>query len=91
MVTLEQVNEAIKHGNFTNDELDSIIMALRYRRAQMTHANKRALSRGSMVRWRSPRDGQTRTGTVTKIAVKYVSVSTPQGVWRVPASMLEMV
>jgi len=31
------------------------------------------------------------TGVVTKIAIKYVTVKTAQGAWRVPANMLEKV
>jgi hypothetical protein len=30
-------------------------------------------------------------GTVNKIAIKYVTVATQQGLWRVPANMLEAV
>jgi hypothetical protein len=31
------------------------------------------------------------TGVVTKIAIKYVTVKTAQGLWRVPANMLTLV
>jgi hypothetical protein len=33
----------------------------------------------------------TYTGTVDKIAIKFVTVRTQQGLWKVPASMLEVV
>jgi hypothetical protein len=31
------------------------------------------------------------TGVVTKIAIKYVTVKTINGMWRVPANMLSLV
>jgi small-conductance mechanosensitive channel len=31
------------------------------------------------------------TGTVTKIAIKYVTVRTVQGMWKVPANMLTVI
>lgn len=91
MTSLFDINYAIKHGNFDNEELNSIVMALQYRRAQLAAQNKRALSVGSAVRWRSSRDGRVLQGTVQKIAIKYVTVRTTQGNWKVPASMLEKV
>ena len=39
--TIQQVNEAIMFGNFTNDQLNSIVSALKYRRAQMTKEKAR--------------------------------------------------
>ena len=41
------------------------------------------------VKFYSHRAGYTVTGTVKKVAIKYVTVSTNQGLWRVPANMLE--
>jgi len=41
------------------------------------------------VKFHSTKRGMTMSGTVSKIAIKYVTVSTQQGLWRVPANMLE--
>jgi len=42
-----------------------------------------------LVKFHSTKRGMTMSGTVSKIAIKYVTVSTPQGLWKVPANMLE--
>lgn len=91
MVTIQDVNSSIMFGDFTNDQLESVIAAVKYRRAQITQQNKRALSVGSKVKFYSTKRGATFQGQVTKVAIKYVTVSTPQGLWRVPANMLEAV
>lgn len=90
MTTLQEVNSAILYGDFTNDQLNSIIDAIKYRRAQLTQQNKRELRVGTPVKFYSSKRGMTVTGTVNKIAIKYITVSSPQGLWRVPANMLEV-
>lgn len=96
-MTIDQVNKAIMFGNFTNDQLDSIVMSLKFARAQLTKQAKRSLSPGTSVKFISSRDGRTVLGTVTKINRKFVIVR-EQGNnslfatnWRVPANMLETV
>ena len=87
-MNITQVNQAIMHGNFTNDELSSIIDAVKYGRARLTREIKRGLAVGDNVNFTSTKTGQNVTGMVTKIAVKYVTVRTVNGLWRVPANML---
>ena len=89
MSTISEVNHAIMFGNFSNDQLDSILMAIKYRRGQISQVNKRAFGPGSAVKFYSTKRGQTFTGTVEKVAIKYVTVATNQGRWKVPANMLE--
>jgi hypothetical protein len=86
---IKAINTAILHGNFTNDQLISIIDAVKYARAQLTQKTKRSLMLGDTVRFHSVKRGVTMQGTVNKIAIKYVTVATQQGLWRVPANMLE--
>ena len=88
--TIQQVNSTIMFGDFTNDQLNSIISAVKFRRSQLTRETKRQLRVGSQVKFASTKTGQTVVGTVNKVAIKYVTVSTPQGLWRVPANMLEV-
>lgn len=89
--TIQQVNSAIMFGDFTNDQLNSIIAAIKFRRTQLTKNNKRQLSLGSTVKFASTKTGRTVVGTVEKIAIKYVTVREPaRGLWRVPANMLEI-
>ena len=90
MATIQEINSAIMFGDLTNDQLNSVIAAVKYRRAQLTSANKRQLSVGSSVQFTSSRHGQTMRGTVEKIAIKFVTVRCSGQLWRVPANMLEL-
>jgi len=87
-MNITQVNQAIMHGNFTNDELSSIIDAVKYGRARLTRQIKRGLAVGDNVNFNSTKLGRNVTGVITKIAIKYVTVRTATGLWRVPANML---
>ena len=89
MVSIKDVNSAIIAGNFTNDQLISIVDAVKFARSQLTQQNKRSMTLGTTVKFISSRTGQTLQGTVDKIAIKYITVRTPQGLWKVPANMLE--
>lgn len=89
--TIQQINSAIMFGNFTNVELNSIIDAVKYARAQMTKRQTRALRAGDTVKFTSNRNGITYQGTVDKVKLKYVLVRTNGGLFNVPANMLEAV
>jgi hypothetical protein len=90
-MSIQTVTSEIISGNFTNDQLISIIDAVKFARARLGEQNKRAMTIGSTVSFTSTKTGRHMTGVVDKIAIKYVTVSTPQGAWRVPANMLEVV
>lgn len=89
--TIQEINRAIISGVFTNDDLVSIIDAVKFARSQLSQQNKRSMRLGSTVRFTSTKTGQSLTGDVTKIAIKYITVRTAQGMWRVPANMLEVI
>jgi hypothetical protein len=89
MISIKDVNSAIMFGNFTNDELTSIIDAVKYARAQLTQKTKRSLMLGDSVKFTSNRNGVTYCGTVRKIAIKFVTVDTGSVLFKVPANMLE--
>ena len=89
MKTIQEVNSAIMFGEWTNVELSSMIDAVKWNRAQLTRNVKNSIKPGQMVKFTSSKTGKTMVGDVTKIAIKYVTVRTPAGVWRVPANMLE--
>lgn len=91
MPTIQEINSAIMFGELTNEQLDSVVMAIKYRRSQITREIKRSLSLGDRVRFYSSKRGQTYTGTVEKVAVKYITVNTGVARWRVPANLLELV
>jgi hypothetical protein len=89
MISIKDVNSAIMFGNFSNDELTSIIDAVKYARAQLTQKTKRSLMLGDTVKFTSNRNGVTYRGTVRKIAIKFVTVDTGSVLFKVPANMLE--
>ena len=75
-------------GTFTNEELDSVISAVKFARAQLAKQAKVSFVRGSKVKFTSSRTGQVVSGEVTDVKRKFIHVRTTQGVWRVPANML---
>ena len=89
-MNITQINSAIIQGHFTNEELSSIIDAVKFARARLTDANKRSLRIGQRVAFTSSRTGQQIAGDVVKIAIKFVTVRTSAGLWRVPANMLTL-
>jgi len=89
MKTINEVNQAIMFGQFTNDELNTISNAIKFARHQLISENKRSLRIGQNVAFNSVKLGKRVQGDVTKIAQKYVTVRTNVGLWKVPANMLE--
>jgi hypothetical protein len=87
-MNVQQINTALITGTFTNSELASVIDAVKFARARLTQATKFSLKVGDNVNFTSTKTGQNFTGFVTKIAIKYVTVKTVSGLWRVPANML---
>ena len=87
-MNITQINTAIIQGTFTNTELASIIDAVKFNRARLTERIKCGLRIGDNVNFTSSKSGQNVTGVVIKIAIKYVTVKTITGLWRVPANML---
>ena len=88
---IKQVNQAIMFNSWTDVELSSMIDAIKFARASLQKQVKRSLMLGDTVKFTSTKRGVTMQGTVSKIAIKYITVNTQQGLWRVPANMLEVV
>jgi len=91
MRTIQEINSAIMFSDLTNTELSSIIDAVKWRRATLAKLTKASLAVGDNVNFTSTKTGMNVTGVVVKIAIKYVTVKTIQGLWRVPANMLTLV
>jgi hypothetical protein len=89
MLGIKELNSAIMFGDFSNAELNSILDAVKYARANLIRNNRRSLQVGDAVKFTSSLLGHTVTGTVRKVKIKYVLVATPVGVYNVPANMLE--
>ena len=90
-MSVQSINTEIITSTFTNDELSSIIDAVKFARARLGQQTKRTMTIGSTVKFTNSRTGIVMQGTVRKIAIKNVVVDTAQGGWKVPAAMLEVV
>jgi exosome complex RNA-binding protein Csl4 len=88
MATIQEVNTSIIHGTFTNDQLDSIIAAVKFARSQIANKNKYTFVKGSKVKFTSTRTGQTVIGEVTDVKRKFIHIRAGMTNWRVPANML---
>ncbi len=89
-LSIQDVNSAIMFGSFTNEQLNSIATAIKYRRAQVAKENKRSIMLGDVVKFVNPRSGRTHQGNVVKINIKNVKVREGFTTWNVPASMLSV-
>ncbi len=87
-LSIQDVNSAIMFGSFTNEQLESIAAAVKYRRGQIGKETKRAIVLGDVVKFVNPRSGRTHQGNVVKINIKNVKVREGFTTWNVPANML---
>ncbi len=90
-MNIQTINTAIINGTWANEDLMSMMDAIKFKRKLLTERTKAQLRVGDNVNFTSTRTGQNVTGTVVKIAIKYVTVRTAQGLWKVPANMLSKV
>jgi uncharacterized protein YwbE len=91
MLSIKEVNQAIMLQTWTNTELSSMIDAVKWNREHLARQIKRSISIGDNVEFTSSKTGRLTRGFVTKVAIKYVTVNTGMGLWKVPANMLTMV
>ena len=91
MLSIREVNSAIMLQTWTDVELRSMIDAVKWNRNQLVNQVKSSIRVGDNVEFTSSKTGRLTRGFVTKIAIKYVTVNTGMGLWRVPANMLTVV
>jgi hypothetical protein len=91
MLTIQEVNSAIMLQTWTNVELSSMIDAVKWNRDHLAKQIKRSIRTGDNVEFTSSKTGRLMRGFVTKVAIKYVTVNTGLGLWKVPANMLTVV
>lgn len=89
MTSIQDVNSAIMFGDFTNEQLDSIVQAVKYRRAQLVKTKVRSFWNGDTVKFVHPKTGRVHIGVVSKVKIKNVTVREGNTNWNVPANMLE--
>ena len=87
-MNINQINSAIMHGSFTNEQLDSVLSAVKFAREQIRREVRRELRIGCTVSFVSNRTGQKYSGKVDSIKIKNAIVTTPLGRYRVPCNML---
>jgi hypothetical protein len=90
-MNVNTLKSAIITNGYTNAELNEISEAIKYARAQLGREVKRSMRVGDHVEFTDTRIGHTHSGSVLKINIKYVHVTTPKGTYRVPANMLTVV
>lgn len=91
MPTISEVNHEIMHGDFTNDQLNAIALAIKYRRRQIGQEVKVTIRVGDTVKFYHPKLGVDLQGPVEKVKIKNVLVATQRGRYNVPANLLERV
>jgi len=87
-ISINEINHAIMFGDLSNDQLNSVVQALKFARGRLTQATIWTMRLGDQVKFVN-KQGRMETGSVTKIAKKYVTVKCGFTQWRVPANMLE--
>lgn len=92
MATIQEIKSAIMFGDLSNDDLASIIDAIKYRRAQVGKQNARSFVVGARVKFTHPKTGRVHIGEVKKVKIKNITVLENGFTnWNVPANMLEAV
>jgi len=86
--TIQQINSQIMFGSLTNEQLNGILTAVKFRRAQISKETKRSLAVGDVVKFTHPRTGRTHQGNVVKISIKNIKVREGVTTWNVPANLL---
>lgn len=88
MATITEINHSIMFGTFTNEQLDSILMAVKFAKGQLVKQNTRTLVKGSKVKFTNSRTGQLMIGDITEVKRKFIHVRVGVSSWRVPANMI---
>lgn len=89
MKTVREIKSAIISSDLSNDDLNELVMAIRFARSQLVKEVKRSLRVGDTVKFNG-RNGVTQ-GTLEKVAIKFATVKVGYTSWRVPMNMLEAV
>ena len=89
MTDLRNILLDIRNGNFNNDELNLIIEAVKFKRAQNGRQAARTLVIGERVQFNG-RNGVV-VGKLEQIKIKKAIVVAGQTRWNVPLAMLESV
>lgn len=90
-MSIQQINSSIMFGNLSSEQLDSVVMAVKYARSQMAKSRMNQVRVGSSVKYYSRKMMTNITGRVEKVGRKFLTVRLPDGtMWKVPAHMVEV-
>ena len=81
---LDDVKKHIRIASFK--EIQSITKMIRARREILNKNKIEQFSKGDKVEFEH--NGKTITGQITKVKIKRISVRTDQGLWDIPATLL---
>lgn len=87
-LTINQINSAIMYQKWDSEQLNSMVMALKYARERLSKQTVWSLRLGADVKFTNSRNGQVMVGKVKKINRKKVIVQVGMTNWNVPAAML---
>ena len=93
-LTTQQIVQHIMFGNLSNEQLNNIMDAVKFARANITKSNIRTIRAGTSVQFTSSKTGKNITGEVTKVGRKFLIIREhgfSYGNWRVPANMVEVI
>jgi hypothetical protein len=86
----QQIAQQIAFGNWTNEDISSFVESIKYARSRLTKTVRASIRTGDNVEFTN-KTGRVVRGFVKKVAIKYITVDTGMGLWRVPANMLRIV
>jgi ribosomal protein L35AE/L33A len=89
MTDIQTINSAIMNQKWTTDQLNSMVMAIKFARTKMNTQAAWSVKVGDNVKWYSRKHGRTIGGRVLKVNRKRVIVEVSSVRWTVPASLLE--
>lgn len=89
-VTTKQFSDMLSQvHSLDQDQVNQLVDAIKLRRNRINNQAMHTVQVGNNVKF-TGRNGNVITGKVTKKAIKYVTVDTGMGRWKVPANMLEV-
>lgn len=87
-MTLNEIQVAILNSTLSNEELNILGDAIKFKRSQLGREVARSLTIGSQVKFTDSRKGMIIRGTLEAIKIKNATVNTTMGRYRVPMNML---
>mgnify|MGYP000650928168 CR=1 FL=1 len=87
-MTLNEIQLAIFNTSLSNDDLNILADAIKFKRSQLGREVARNLTIGSPVKFTDSRKGIVIRGTLEAIKIKNATVATSMGRYRVPMNML---